>query len=35
MVYKFFDKKTAGNANIGANESALNNEKLHKQIRKF
>ena len=30
MVYKFFDKKTAGSANIDANESAFNNEKLHK-----
>ena len=35
MVYKFFDKKSAGSGvNIHANKSAFDNEKLAEELRK-
>ena len=35
MVYKFFDKKSAGNGvNTRANKSAFNNEKLAQDLQK-
>ena len=35
MVYKFFDKKSAGSGvNMQANKSAFDNEKLAEELRK-